>query len=188
MNDRPIASRHDEQDTIDHDRDMFVAKLTRRGALGALAAVGFGLLAACGEDDASAGTNNAATTTPGTTARPTTTTTAASTVATSATTAPAGTTTTAPTGDYLDFPEETSGPFPADGSNSNGSGSPANVLTDARIVRSDVTTNLDGTQQQPGIPMALTMTLGSGGTPLAGAAVYVWHCSRDGHYSVYSGG
>ena len=36
--------------------------------------------------------------------------------------------------------------------------------------------------------MGLTMMLGSGGAPLAGAAVYIWHCSRDGHYSVYSGG
>ena len=90
--------------------------------------------------------------------------------------------------DYLDFPEETNGPFPADGSNRTATASTANVLTDARIVRSDVTANLDGSDQQPGIPMGLTMMLGSGGAPLAGAAVYIWHCSRDGHYSVYSGG
>jgi protocatechuate 3,4-dioxygenase beta subunit len=36
--------------------------------------------------------------------------------------------------------------------------------------------------------MALTMLLGSGGAALAGAAVYIWHCSRDGHYSFYNGG
>jgi len=145
---------------------VFIAKLTRRGAIGAFAALGLGLLAACGDDDSNAA---AATTSPATTA------------ATATSTAAAAT-------DYLDFPEETKGPFPADGSNSNGSGAPANVLTDPRVVRSDITTNFDGSEQQPGIPMALTMTLGSGGAPLAGAAVYVWHCSRDGHYSIYSGG
>lgn len=161
---------------------MFVAKLTRRGALGAMAALGVGLLAACGGDDAD---SSSATTRPGPSGTsPTTitspTTTASGTVATDAT----GTATDG----YLDFPEETNGPFPADGSNGNGAGEPANVLVDPRVVRSDITTNLDGSDPQPGIPMALTMLLGSGGTALAGAAVYIWHCNRDGHYSVYSGG
>lgn len=162
-------------DTHDDHGPLFVAKLSRRGAIGAFAALGLGLLVACGDDDDS----TAATSSPNTTGSP-------------ATTPPTTTTATAATvaasGDYLDFPEETNGPFPADGSNSNGSGGTANVLTDARIVRSDITTNLDGSDQQPGIPMGLTMMLGSGGAPLAGAAVYIWHCSRDGHYSVYSGG
>ena len=157
------------------DTGMFVAKLTRRSALGAFAAIGMGVLAACGDDDDSTSTTSA----PG---APTPTTASADTTpATTATTATAA-------GAYLDFPEETNGPFPADGSNDNGNGEPANVLADPRVVRSDVTANLDGSDQQPGIPMALTMMLGSGGTALAGAAVYIWHCSRDGHYSVYSGG
>jgi protocatechuate 3,4-dioxygenase beta subunit len=32
------------------------------------------------------------------------------------------------------------------------------------------------------------MMLGSGGAALTGAAVYIWHCSRDGPYSAYNGG
>jgi protocatechuate 3,4-dioxygenase beta subunit len=173
-----------EADDHEHSQ-VFVAKLTRRGALGAFAALGVGLLAACGGDDDS----SSATTSPNTPGTPDTT---AST--SPATTAPATTATTAAAasgtvaGRYLDFPEETNGPFPADGSNDNGAGELANVLADSRVVRSDITTNLDGSDQQPGIPMALTIMLGSGGAALTGAAVYIWHCSRDGHYSVYSGG
>lgn len=171
-----------EADDHEHSQ-VFVAKLTRRGALGAFAAIGVGLLAACGGDD----DTSSSTTSPSTSG------TAATTASTSpATTAAATTATTAASGtaasQYLDFPEETNGPFPADGSNDNGSGELANVLADSRIVRSDITANLDGSDQQPGIPMALTMMLGTAGAPLTGAAVYVWHCSRDGHYSVYNGG
>ena len=136
---------------------MFVAKLSRRGAIGAFAAFGLGLLVACGDDDdSSAGTSS-----PSTTGSPATTTPATTPTTTQATTA--ATATTAAAGEYLDFPEETNGPFPADGSNDNGAGELANVLADARIVRSDITANLDGSDQQPGIPMALTMMLGSGG-------------------------
>ena len=159
---------------------IFVAKLTRRSALGAFGALGVGLLAACGgDDDSSAGTTAPSTT-------PTTTTggTSPSATASAVTTGTSGT--AADT--YLDFPEETNGPFPADGSNDNGSGELADVLADSRVMRSDVTANLDGSDQQSGIPMALMMMLGSGGAALAGAAVYIWHCSRDGHYSVYNGG
>jgi hypothetical protein len=29
------------------------------------------------------------------------------------------------------------------------------------------------------------LDVAAGGTPLAGAAVYVWHCDRDGRYSLY---
>jgi protocatechuate 3,4-dioxygenase beta subunit len=174
MNPETDALPHDVHDE-EHQGQMFVAKLSRRGAIGAFAAIGLGLLVSCGgddDDDSSAGTSS-----PNTTGSPATTT---------SRTSPA--TTAAATGEYLDFPEETNGPFPADGSNDDGNGNTANVLTDARIVRSDITANLDGSDQQPGIPMALTMMLGSGGAPLVGAAVYIWHCSRDGHYSVYSGG
>jgi len=35
--------------------------------------------------------------------------------------------------------------------------------------------------------LELTLTdLASGGKPFAGAAVYVWHCTREGEYSLYS--
>jgi protocatechuate 3,4-dioxygenase beta subunit len=183
MNTETDAMPDDVHDHDDHGQ-LFVAKLSRRSAIGAFAAFGLGLLVACGDDDdSSAGTSSRSTTGSPATTTPATTP-ATSTQATTAATA----TTAAAAGDYLEFPEETNGPFPADGSNDNGAGEVANVLADTRIVRSDITANLDGSEQQPGIPMALTMMLGSGGAPLAGAAVYIWHCSRDGHYSVYSGG
>jgi protocatechuate 3,4-dioxygenase beta subunit len=185
----PANDRHDGEQAL------FVAKLSRRSALGAFAALGLGMLVACGDgDDAgspsttSTGTGSTAASRPSTTdATPSTarsSTTAASRPSTSAvasTSAPATT-------DYADFPEETNGPFPADGSNQNGNGEEANVLTDPRIVRSDIDANLDGSDAQPGIPMQLTINVGSGGAPLAGAAVYIWHCTRDGNYSVYNSG
>src|SRR3954463_2209362 len=60
------AMSPDDPTSPHDDGPMFVAKLTRRGALGAFAALGVGLLAACGGDDDS----SAATTTPGTSATP----------------------------------------------------------------------------------------------------------------------
>jgi protocatechuate 3,4-dioxygenase beta subunit len=171
----------------------FTASFTRRRALGIFAAVGFGTLAACANDDDDDGEASSSSTSSTAASTAPSTTTTASTPADSATTTSASASATAtvatatPT-DFLDFPEETNGPFPADGSNDNGEGQLADVLADPRIVRSDITTNLDGSDPQPGIPLALTMLIGSGGAPLPGAAVYAWHCSRDGHYSVYSGG
>ena len=167
----------------DHDHDdgdVFVATLSRRTALGVFAAFGFGVLAACGNDDDSTGS-------PTSTGVASPTSSAATSTAATATSAPASATTGAGA-EFLDFPEETNGPFPADGSNDDGNGNLADVLADARVIRSDITANLDGSDVQPGIPMALTMVIGSGGAALAGAAVYVWHCSRDGHYSVYNSG
>jgi hypothetical protein len=42
-----------------------------------------------------------------------------------------------------------------------------------------------------GIPMTLQLTisdLANGGVPFEGVAVYVWHCDREGGYSLYSTG
>lgn len=90
-------------------------------------------------------------------------------------------------GACLQPPAETSGPFPGDGSNDNGAGEIADVLADARAVRRDIRSNLDGTDTQDGVPLRLTMTVNdSTCAPLVGAAVYVWHCSRDGAYSMYA--
>ena len=84
-------------------------------------------------------------------------------------------------------PGETGGPFPADGSNANGAGGIANVLADPRSVRQDLRADLDGTNVQEGVPMTLQVRVVDDATaqPLAGAAVYVWHCNRDGAYSAY---
>jgi protocatechuate 3,4-dioxygenase beta subunit len=81
------------------------------------------------------------------------------------------------------IPQETSGPYPGDGTNG------PNVLTQSGIVRSDIRTSfasLSGTAE--GVVLTVTLTIVSSATcePVAGRAVYVWHCDRDGNYSLYS--
>jgi len=60
------------------------------------------------------------------------------------------------------------------------------------VVRSDIRSSFgDYTGTAEGVPMTLELTisdLANGGTPFAGVAVYVWHCDRDGGYSLYSDG
>jgi protocatechuate 3,4-dioxygenase beta subunit len=94
-----------------------------------------------------------------------------------------GTGTTAATGE---IPDETAGPYPGDGSNG------PDVLEQSGIVRRDIRSSFgtaSGTAD--GVPMTLELTildLAGGGRPFAGAAVYVWHCDREGRYSLYSDG
>jgi len=82
------------------------------------------------------------------------------------------------------IPEETAGPYPADGSNG------PNVLTESGVVRSDITTSFGGSSgTADGVPLSITLTIQDSGTdcaPLAGAAVYLWQCDRAGNYSLYS--
>ncbi len=85
---------------------------------------------------------------------------------------------------------ETAGPYPADGSNTVG-GVVSNVLTQSGVVRSDIRSSFGGsTTIAPGVPLELTLTLLNSNNlcaPLSGYAVYLWHCTRDGNYSLYSG-
>jgi protocatechuate 3,4-dioxygenase beta subunit len=85
-----------------------------------------------------------------------------------------------------ELPEETSGPYPGDGSNG------ANVLNQSGIVRSDITSSFrSSTTKAEGVPLNITMTINdfaNNEAPLAGGAVYVWHCDREGRYSLYSQG
>ena len=85
-----------------------------------------------------------------------------------------------------EIPEETNGPFPADGSQSG----VTNVLADSRVIRRDIVSDFDGTDTQAGVPLTLTINVSDVGNScgtLEGAAVYIWHCNADGEYSVYSG-
>ena len=82
-------------------------------------------------------------------------------------------------------PEETAGPYPGDGSNG------PNVLSLTGVVRNDIRTSfagLSGTAE--GIPLVVQLTIVSASTcaPLAGRAVYIWHCDRAGRYSLYTAG
>jgi protocatechuate 3,4-dioxygenase beta subunit len=87
-------------------------------------------------------------------------------------------------------PEETEGPFPADGSNRDGTGELVNALALTGIVRSDIRPSfgaMKGVAEGVATTLALRL-VDAGGRPcaeLAGHAVYVWHCDRDGFYSLY---
>lgn len=90
--------------------------------------------------------------------------------------------TTATTGGEI--PEETAGPYPGDGSNG------PNVLAESGVVRSDITTSFGSASGvAAGVPMTVKLKVydlnGDSITALAGAAVYLWHCDRDGRYSLY---
>jgi len=96
------------------------------------------------------------------------------------------TTTSAATTSTGEIPDETAGPYPGDGSNG------PDVLEESGIVRSDITSSFgDASGTAEGVPMTLELAvsdLADGGSPYAGVAVYVWHCDRDGEYSMYSEG
>jgi protocatechuate 3,4-dioxygenase beta subunit len=84
------------------------------------------------------------------------------------------------------FPEETAGPYPGDGSNG------PNVLSQTGVVRSDIRSSFAGsTGTAEGVPLTVTLTVVSASddcAPLPGYAVYLWHCDREGRYSLYSSG
>jgi protocatechuate 3,4-dioxygenase beta subunit len=79
---------------------------------------------------------------------------------------------------------ETGGPFPADGSNG------PDVRTQSGIVRSDIRPSFgSSTTVAPGVPLQFSLVVQNlSCVPVAGAAVYVWHCDRAGRYSLYSSG
>lgn len=160
-----------EADPEDHDRGLAfdVATLVdRRRALGFLAAGGLGVaLAACGS---SGSDGSSASTTSGSGS-------SSSSSSSSSTEASDGSTA---------VPEETGGPYPADGTNG------PDVLTESGVVRQDITTSFgDYSGTAEGVPMTVKLRLldvGGGGTPLAGGALYLWHCTAEGGYSLYSQG
>lgn len=82
-------------------------------------------------------------------------------------------------------PGETAGPYPGDGSNG------PNVLSTSGVVRNDIRSSFGGLSgTAPGIQLTIALTIVSASTcaPLAGRAVYLWHCDRVGNYSLYSSG
>lgn len=137
------------------------------GTLGSLSTLGMATLLGCGGggDNASADTNDATDTT-GT-----------------------GTDTTTGTGTTTCsvVPEETAGPYPADGSTA--SNATYNVLALSGIVRSDIRSSIGSSTPVSGVPLTISITLTNtqaSCAPLAGYAIYLWHCTQDGNYSVYS--
>jgi protocatechuate 3,4-dioxygenase beta subunit len=108
-----------------------------------------------------------------------------STSGSTASTGSAAATTTAGTAALAEIPEETAGPYPGDGSNG------PDVLAESGVVRSDIRSSFGGSSgTAEGVPMQLELTITdlAAGAPFAGVAVYVWHCTREGGYSLYSEG
>ncbi|MDI9889654.1 dioxygenase family protein [Microbacterium sp. IEGM 1404] len=145
--------------------------VSRRNVLG-IVGLGAGAvaLAACAPQTAASTATATATATPSATATPT---------------ASATPTATAAAAAYAseEIPQETNGPYPADGTNG------VDVLNQSGIVRSDIRSSLDGGATAEGVPLTFTFTLSdlaNGNAAYAGAAVYVWHCDADGLYSMYS--
>jgi protocatechuate 3,4-dioxygenase beta subunit len=150
----------------DHDERLpgLSTLIERRRALKLLAGAGVLALAACSSNDssssASPSTSGSSSTTLGSTS------------------ADESCTTT--------IPEETAGPYPGDGSNG------PNVLSEDGVVRSDITRSIGSASGvAEGVPLTIDLTVldkADGCTPLTGAAVYLWHCDREGRYSMYSSG
>ncbi|MGN9843208.1 intradiol ring-cleavage dioxygenase [Nonomuraea sp. H19] len=151
---------HHHEDIFDRGLQFDMSTLLeRRRMLGLFAGAGLATLVGCG---------TGATTAPSTAAS--TSTGAASAAATA--------------GGCAEIPEETAGPFPGDGSNG------PNILAQSGIVRSDIRPSFgSGSGTAAGVPLTIELTVqdtSAGCSALAGAAVYLWHCDRDGNYSMYS--
>ena len=167
-----------------HDRGLefdLSTLLSRRRTLGVLFGAGTAAaLAACtpGTEGSGAPPSSAA----GTTAAATESTTAAASPSASA----SSTVTRAFAECGVEIPEETLGPYPGDGSNG------PNVLEASGVVRRDIRSSFGtSTTTAEGVPLTVTLTLldnANGCSPLAGAAVYVWHCDQNGKYSLYDSG
>ena len=170
--------QHDHLD--DHDRGlnhdlevMATRSLARRRLLSLFAVGGTGaLIVACGGGSGSSSASTSTTSTSTTTTTGTTTT---------------GTTTT--TTSCVADPTETNGPYPSDGTNSV-NGVVSNSLTTSGIVRSDIRSSFgDYSGTADGVPVTLKIKVvntNSSCAALAGYAVYIWHCTREGNYSLYT--
>jgi protocatechuate 3,4-dioxygenase beta subunit len=163
---------HDHDRALGHDLTVL---MQRRTALRLIGGLGVVALAACA-DKASTGAGTTTSTTAG----------AAASGSGSTTTTAGASTTTAATGTATDpIPEETAGPYPGDGSNG------PNVLTEDGIVRTDIRPSFGSSSGvADGVVSRVTFTVADAATGAAksGAAVYVWHCDREGRYSLYSQG
>lgn len=163
---------------LGHDLKALERLFPRRRALGLIGAVGTtALVAACGGDGSS---SSSSTTTATATPTPTPSATATATPTPTPTASSAASCNTAAS--------ETNGPYPADGTNSS-NGVTSNALIASGVVRSDIRSSFIGSSTvAAGIPLTLTLTLANVNNAcaaLAGYAVYMWHCDRDGKYSLY---
>ena len=175
----PQHDDHHHGHSLAEDLPLIAAIMERRRALKWFAGAGTAaLVAGCG---GGSGTSDSVAVVSGT-ATPTPTPTSTST--------PTPTATTSSSTACIADPTETGGPYPADGTNTSG-GSTSNVLVSSGIVRSDIRSSFITTSTvATGAQMKITLTVvnvNAACAPLAGYAVYLWHCDRSGNYSLYSG-
>ncbi len=164
-----------DEELHDHDRGLSVDLTTliaRRRLLALFAGAGLAAVVAnCGSDAKSTAASSPTPSSPDSLAT---------------TTSPAASDSAGSAGSVLPVvPEETAGPYPADGSNG------INVLSESGIVRSDIRSSFGSSSTvATGVPTTIELTLVdvNGGAPLPGAAVYLWHCDANGLYSLYSQG
>ncbi|WP_210573264.1 intradiol ring-cleavage dioxygenase [Streptomyces sp. GESEQ-4] len=164
--------RHHDDEVHEHDRGLSydLPVLARRRMIRLMAGASLIPLVGCSaEDDTSAASSSSPS-------------------SSSSSAASGSTGSTGEASECATIPDETAGPFPGDGSNG------VNVLKESGVVRGDITKSFGdsagGTAE--GVPLTITLTVvdaASGcGTPKEGAAVYIWHCDREGRYSLYSEG
>ncbi|HEU4998512.1 MAG TPA: intradiol ring-cleavage dioxygenase [Lapillicoccus sp.] len=163
----------DGNEIHDHDRGLLydLGTMNRRRALALLGGAGaLAALAACstGTGSTSSGASSSSSGSAGSSS-------SGSSSSTTSTSSSGGTLT--------EVPDETGGPYPGDGSNG------VNVLDDSGIVRSDIRSSFgSSTTTAAGVPLTIKLSVRdvSTGSARTGAAVYLWHCDRDGQYSMYS--
>ncbi|MES1173552.1 MAG: intradiol ring-cleavage dioxygenase [Myxococcales bacterium] len=176
MNDH--EHEHSFDQGLQHDLRVLDVQANRRKVLGWLAAAGLTPILACGASEV--GSDGSSAGASGSGAAGADTSGAGAPAAAGGSSAGAGGTDVA---SCSKIPEETGGPYPGDGSNG------PNALTASGIVRDDITTSfgtLSGTAE--GVPLTVTLKIvsASGCANLSGYAVYIWHCDRDGNYSIYT--
>jgi protocatechuate 3,4-dioxygenase beta subunit len=165
-------SEHDHHHGLSHDLPGIIERgLGRRGVLSILGGLGAVTVVGCAtKDDGLADVTN--------------TDTAAGQAGGSPNGAPPAGQSSATVADG-EIPEETGGPYPGDGSNG------PNALSQSGVVRKDITESF-GTASAvaAGVPLTIRLKVldvnGDEATPYEGAAVYLWHCDREGNYSMYS--
>lgn len=165
---RPLVRPDDE--IVDQGAGFDIATLlTRRHVLGLVGAgVGAATLAACASSGSDASGSSGSS--------------SSSSDSSGSSSTSSGSTATA----EGEIPEETNGPYPADGTDAD-----LNVLEESGIERSDITSSLDDGATAEGVPLDFTFTLtdmANDNAPFEGAVLYIWHCDAQGRYSMYTSG
>ena len=153
-----ILDRQDEDvedQGLAFDMKTIESRLSRRKLFGLIGiGAGSAALAACAPNNPENGNGSASTTTNG---------------------APS-TTDGASATDLTETKTETAGPYPGDGSNG------PDVLEKVGVERRDIRGSIGGGATASGVPMTLkmnTIDMVNSNAPMAGAAVYIWHCDGE---------